>query len=151
MKNKFLTTIVVIMAILGLAGCSSKFQTLFSYTYKVDTGDNVKIELDTSDGYSITSSVPFEISQNKEVLSVGTFIYGEYYDAYVKEVKANEDVKIITEASKNNIKYVFYNYNDKEYNYVILITDSKTGLLLENTTSEECAQEVFERLKITLQ
>lgn len=48
-------------------------------------------------------------------------------------------------------KYVFWNYDDKEYNYVILIEGSDTGILLGNSASKESAKEVFKRLEITLE
>lgn len=147
MKNKILTVLITVMVMVWFTGCN----TSLSYTYKVSTGDNVKIELDTTDGYSITSKVPFEISKDGDVLSNGTFIDSKQYDSYVNVINSDENAKLLDESSNDNIKYVFWNYNDTEYNYVILIQESKTGIVLGNTVSEECAKEVFKRLKITLE
>jgi hypothetical protein len=51
----------------------------------------------------------------------------------------------------DGIKYVFWNYDDKEYNYVILIKGSETGIILGNNVSRETAEEVFSRLKFDLE
>ena len=147
MKKRILVVIMVVGAALGLTGCN----TSFAYTYNVDTGDAVRIELNTTDGYSISSETPFEISKDGEVLSTGTFIYEEYYDAYVEAAETDENAEILDKGNENGIKYVFWNYDDEEYNYVILIKGSDTGILLGNNISEESAKEVFERLEITLE
>ena len=49
---------IMIMAI----GCG-KANTNKAYTYSVATGDSVKIQLDTSDNYDISSDLPFQITR----------------------------------------------------------------------------------------
>ena len=72
---------IMIMAI----GCG-KANTNKAYTYSVATGDSIKIQLDTSDNYDISSDLPFQITKAGEVLSEGTFIKGEMYSQYVESI-----------------------------------------------------------------
>lgn len=54
---------------------SGEVSTEKSYTYSVDNGDDIKIGVNTSLGYDITSEVPFTISKNGETAFQGSFIY----------------------------------------------------------------------------
>lgn len=117
-----------------------------SYTYEVTTGDKIEIKLKTGDGYAISSNVPFEISKSDSVLSQGTFIKIDDYDQYVNNAKQDSKSKILESSTKDGITYVFYNYNDQEYNYIISIDNSNTAIVLGNNVSESSAREVFDRL-----
>lgn len=148
MKKKFniiFSLIVVVM--LFFTGCGDS-KTPVSYTYKVETGDNIKISLTTNDGYELTSDIPFVISKDKKELSQGTFISAEYYTAYVDSVKNDEKAEIIDEGTKSDCSYVMWNYNDSEFDYVVMINGTNTGILIANNVSEESAKECFDRLEI---
>lgn len=41
-----------------------------------------------------------------------------------------------------------WNYNDSEFNYVVMINGTNTGMLIANNISEESAKECFDRLEI---
>ncbi len=146
MKKVLLSISLMVFSILVLTGCT----TNLSYTFNVDTGDNVKIELNTTDGHKMTSELPFKISLDDKTLSEGTFITNDGYNQYKNAIDTDSNAKIIDSGDKGEISYIFYSYNDKEYNYLIKIKDSKTGLLIGNSVSEESAKDVFERLTITL-
>lgn len=143
--NIFFSLIVVVM--LFVTGCGDSKKTV-SYTYKVETGDNIKISLTTNDGYELTSDIPFVISKDKKELSQGTFISAEYYTAYVDSVKNDEKAEIIDEGTKSDCSYVMWNYNDSEFDYVVMINGTNTGILIANNVSEESAKECFDRLEI---
>ena len=121
---------IMIMAI----GCG-KANTNKAYTYSVATGDSVKIQLDTSDNYDISSDLPFQITKAGEVLSEGTFIQGEMYSQYVESVQGDEKAKVIDSGNVGENEFLFWEYNNSEYNYAILVGDSKTGILLGNIVS----------------
>ena len=132
--------------LLSLAGCNSSK----AYTYSVETGDTVKVSLDTSDKYDITSDLPFAISCDGKALSQGSFITSEDYSLYVDVVDEDSNATLIDSGSKNGNKYIFWSYNETEYNYAILIGDSNTGVILGNDVSEESAKECFGRLTISV-
>lgn len=77
--------------LLTLTGCT----TNKSYTFNVETGDKIKVGLNTTDGYDLSSDLPFTISKDGETLSQGTFIKVSYYDEYVKVANTDSLVKII--------------------------------------------------------
>ena len=129
-------------------GCGDS-KTSLSYTYNVETGDKISISINIADGYSLSSNVPFTISKDKEKLSQGTFITAAYYNEYVDSIKSDDNAEIIDEGTKGDCSYVMWNYNDSEYNYVIMIEGTNTGILLGNNVSEESAKECFDRIDIS--
>lgn len=145
MKKIFTSILLVGIMIVSLTGCT----TNKSYTYNIETGDKVKITLNTTDGYDLSSDLPFTVSKDGNTLSQGTFIQGSYYQQYVET--ANTQGQIIDRGSNDSIEYVFYSYNNSEYNYVIKIKDSDTALLLGNPNSQEEAKKCFELLSFSLE
>lgn len=149
MKKSISALLLLLCLIFTLSGCGEA-KTHKSYTFSVDTGDKVQIELDTTGGYDITSELPFEISKDGSTLSQGIFIEAEQYASYTEAINTDGGAKVIDEGTKDSNKYVFWSYNDSEFNIVILIGDSNTGILLGNAVSEESAKECFDRLTISL-
>ena len=133
-----------------IAGCG-KGSFSKAYTYSVTTGDSVKIKLNTSDNYDISADMPFKITKDGEVLSQGTFMHGEMYNQYVESAQYDEKVKVIDSGKIGENEFLFYEYNNSEFNYVVLVRDSNTGLIIGNNVSEESARECFERLEISLE
>jgi hypothetical protein len=140
---------MLLVGMLFVVGCGNATTTV-SYTYTIETGDSIIISLNTNDGYSLSSDIPFVISKDKEEQSQGTFIEAEYYSIYVDSVENDENAEIIDQGEKDNCSYVMWNYGDSEYDYVIMINGTNTGILLGNNVSEESAKECFDRLTITV-
>lgn len=147
MKKRLVYVFAILSMMILFVGCGNA-KTSKSYTFNVETGDSVKVKLDTSDKYNITSEVPFEISQDGDVKSQGTFIFGEAYEQYKDVVDTDENAELLDSGNKDGNEYVFWSYDDSEYNYAILIEGSSTGLILANDVSEESAKECFNRLTI---
>lgn len=140
-----------------LSACNSNaLKTSLSYTYTVETGDNVKIKLDTSDGYSIEKDLPFKIIKNDTVISEGTFITIDGYNQYKNIVESGSDksVTIIeSETNSNGITYIFYKVDSSagiEYDYIVKINNSNTGLVIGSLISEADAKDVFNHLTISI-
>lgn len=146
--KKIIISILTVCMVLCMAGCGN-VQSGKSFTYNVETGDKVQIRLDTTDDYDLSSDLPFEISKDGKTLSTGSFIKAEGYEQYVEAVTASESAEIIEQGTKDSNKYMFWRYNG-EYNYVVIVGESDTGVLIGNKESEESARECFNRLKITL-
>jgi len=136
----------LLIACAGCAGSSSK-----AYTFHVDNGESVKIKLDTSDKYDLTSEVPFTITQDGETLSQGTFILGESFEQYAAVVEEDEEAELLDSGTVDGIEFIFWAYNEAEFNYAILLEGGNTGILLGNTVSEESAREVFARLTFSVE
>lgn len=146
-KNLIILSILLSTMMLTLTGCHKEK----SYTFNVETGDKVKVELDITDGYDMTSELPIEFSKDDKVISQGTFGQEDAYDLYYQIVKKDSGSTLIEEKSKDNIEYIFYEYNNSEYNYIIRIKDSKTCFILANSISQESAQEIFNKLRFEVE
>jgi len=129
-----------------LAGCSDN--SSMTYTFSVDNGDSIKVSLDTTDNYSMSSDLPFSISCNGETLSQGTFIQGDAFEQYKSVAMSDKNARVIDSGIKGGNDYIFWCYNGAEYNYAIMINDSNTGIVLGNAISEESARECFDRLSV---
>lgn len=119
-----------------------------AYTYNVSTGDQIELRLDTSDKYDISSDVPFIISRDGETLSQGSFITLEGYEQFVQVVMSDSDAEVIEQKTRNGLEYIFYVYNESEYNYAVKIVGSNTALLIANNVSQASAEDCFNRLTI---
>lgn len=149
MKKRISVLMLALCLIIAFCGCSIKFQK--SFTFSVETGDKVCVELDTTGGYDISSDLPFKISKDGSVLSQGTFIEAEWFEYYAEAANTDPDAKVIETNTKDSNQYVFWVYDNSQYNYTILVGDSDTGILLGNDVSEESARECFDRLTISLE
>lgn len=149
MKKKYKIFFICMCVLLSMVGCNAKVKKSMTYKYSVDTGDEIKITLDTSDEYKLTPELPFSISHDGETLSQGQFIIAESYSQYVDVVNSDEKATLIDSGSKDGNEYIFWSYNDSEYNYAVLIADSNTGVVIGNPVSEEAATECFERIDIS--
>jgi len=133
--------------LLAFAGCSTK--STKAYTFDVDNGDKIKITLNTTDNYDLSSELPFTISKDGKIQSHGTFIDSESYQQYYDAVKNDANAQLIDQGEKDDIEYFFWCYNSSEYNYAIRIKKSQTGVLLGNVVSEDSAKQCFERIEFS--
>jgi len=145
--KKLSLIILGVLSLFILTGCS----TYKAYTYNVETGDSVKVKLITSDNYDISSEIPFSITQNDDVKCSGTFITLDGYNQYLNVVNNDPSSSIIENNSKDNLKYLFYNYNNSEWNYIIKINNSNTGVLLGSNVSIDSARDCFDRLEFIIE
>lgn len=145
MKKTFKLLLIAIVLGIFMTGCTKTK----SYTFKVETGDNIKIELNMKNKYNITSDTPFKITKDKETVCQGDFYYLDAYNKYEELIEENSDVELIEESTKDGNKYMFWNYIDKEYDFAIKIKESNTVILMGSTISEKQAKECFDLLKFT--
>lgn len=149
MKKVLALALFAILLICLFAGCSTNSSK--AYTFTVDNGDEIKIELNTSDSYDLSSELPFTISCEGETLSQGSFVLAESYQQYVSVVNTDENAELIDSGIKDGNEYIFWCYNGAEYNYAVLIKGSNTGIVIGNPVSEESAKECFNRLTISVE
>lgn len=145
MKKVLFSLVFALTILLTVTGCS----TSKSFTWDVTTGDKIKIKIDTTGGYDITSELPFAISKDGETLSQGTFITIDGYHQYINAVKNDSTANVIDSGTKNGVTYTFYSVNNSEFNYLIKVDGLNTGILLGNPNSQSEAEEVFNRLTIS--
>lgn len=149
MKKAFAIVLTLAFILAALAGCSGS--SYKAYTFTVETGDKVKLSLNTSDDYDLTAELPFAISCDGKTLSEGTFILAESFAQYRAAVESDEKAELLDSGKKDGIEFFFWCYDGKEFNYAIRIEGSQTGIILGNPVSEESARECFNRLTISLE
>lgn len=148
--HKMMLCLVALVCIAAvIAGCTT--HSSMSYTFNVETGDAVKVTLDTSDKYKISTDGRFTISLDGKTLTQGIFIHGDAYAQYVTAAKTDDKATVLDSGTKDGHEYIFWSYNGKEYNHAILITGSNTGIILCNQVSEESAKACFDRLSFSLE
>lgn len=143
--------LVTVLLCALLAGC----QTYRSYTYNCNTGEKVKLQLNTTNDLQIEAGPPFVISRKGEVLAQGDFLTEGGYRQYVDAVhSAGDSVTIYEETSNEALTWLFYHTegsSGQEYNYIIQINGAKAGVVVGSQISRETAEEVFEALTFSIE
>ena len=150
MMKRITSLLLIAIMMCALYGCANGKMTM-SWTYAVDTGEKVTVKVLINDGYSISSQVPFAISQNGQILTQGTFIKGEACEQYREAAKTQDGATFLEEGMIGNHQYFAWSFNDSEWNYCIQLKGGKTGILLGNNVSRDSAKEVFSRLEVAIE
>lgn len=158
--KKFLNILPAILAVclLGvMAACEMHAST--SVTYKVDTGDSIKIEVDTTAGFSQDTEVPFSIKKDDAVYLEGSFGTEDAFDFFQHYATTDDDVVLLEEGEKDGNQYLMYATSGDsvsaessittEYDYVVRVANSNTCVVLYGSVSEEAAREAFEATTIS--
>ncbi len=138
MKRFLSFALVFLLALTLLVGCSSTK----SYTFRVATGDNIKITLDTSSGLDLVQdNGQFAIKSGDETIFAGAFIEADTYTQYIDSIHADggEAITVISEDGYG----VFYTVNGSvgvEYDYITFIDGGNTGILMGSVSSQANAE-----------
>ena len=139
MKKVFLS--LLLMSMVLIQGC--EMHTHFSYTFDVETGDKIKVTLETGEGYAISQEDGrFTISQNDEEILQGIFLTESGYNQYYQTVSQLTD----KEVNDNVIYYEVNGNSGREYDYLLKVKDSHTGIIIGSLSGKEKAQTAFQRL-----
>lgn len=153
MKMKKLAALALstVLGMFVLTGCS----TSMSFTYEVGTGDTVKVELDTSEGFLLEDNGgSFAVTEDDETILQGVFITEDDYDFYMEMVEVADGVENVEEDSADGITWLFYNFNGnagEESNFIVWIDGSDTGVLLGSLEGSRTAKKAFESLTFTVE
>lgn len=153
-KKKVLALICCVLFALSFVGCS--FKKYKSITYRLTTGDTVKVTLDKSDGYGLVegaSNTLYFLEPDGKRSSVGAFGSKADYFSIYNSLAYDVNVTIYDRGSDKNIEYVFYKTvgaHGEEYDYIIYIKDSNSCFIMGNQESKSSAEEVFNRLEFQL-
>ena len=148
--KRIASIMLALLMLMAFAGCSNA-NTSMSWTYKVETGDNVTVSLNTTNGYTISAEVPFVIGHDGKELSHGTFIKGDFCEEYRNAATTQEGATFLEEGTIGEHTYFAWSFKDAEWNYCIELEGGKTGILLGNAVSYDSAKEVFSRLEIAIE
>lgn len=132
-----------------LTGCKS--QSSMSYTFKVETGDSVKVTLDTSGSeYKLTQSDgTFAVEEEETAVLQGVFLTEDMYDQYKA---AAETAGAIVETGDNG--FILYEYEGAagvEHNILTMISDSDTGVIIASLEENDKVKEAYSKLKFEVE
>lgn len=149
MKRKSIYIFPILLLCIALfSGCT---HTSFSYTFNVETGEQIKVTLDTTDGMKLSQEDGHFMvsSEDNEELSLGIFLLEEQTQNYFDNLPTAEDVEILDQTEKDGLSYVFYRYEENGspvWNYIIKLNGAVTGIGITNGVSQESAEAVMSRL-----
>ena len=146
MKRLIKVITVFILSIFVVTGCNKTI----SVTYNVQTGDKVEVVLNTKENYKLTTDVPFKINRGDDLVTIGQFLTEDGYQYYVSTIATDPKVSDKREDKKDDHTYVYWTYDNRSYEYLIYLKDSKTAVLLVTDTTKEDADKVFDMLQFNL-
>lgn len=145
-KNYFLCALAFAM-MFALCSCS----TFLSYSFNVETGDKIKVTLDTSSGLSLEQKDGvFSVKKDDEVILQGMFINEATYNQYVK-IKGQQGMTVLADTEKDGNTYYMYEVDGQagtEDNFVVWLKNSNTGVILGSVAGKDNAKEAFEKLTL---
>lgn len=150
-EELILKKLVVLLGILciGIMGCAS---TGKSYTFGTESGEKIRVRLDTSSGYDIIENEgQFAITDlDGEAIVNGIFITPEFYEAYAELAVEYDHVT----GEKGGNTYILYQYvaeTHTENNYVIDIDGTDVGLIMASMAEKWEVQDIFDLMTITVE
>lgn len=153
--KKFRKTLTVLAcmtaAMFALTGCS----TNMSYTYKVGTGDEVKVTLDTSEGLVLENEDSgFSVTKDDDTILQGIFVDEDTYEVYRDSVKADDTAEIVEEDSANGITWIYYHFDGAsgmESDFIAFIDGSSTGVIIASLEDADTAEAAFDSLSFSVE
>ena len=143
---------IALLLVFCLNACSTS--TSMSYTYIVDTGNTVKVTLDTTESdYKIKPDESnFILYNDEQIIAQGCFTDISGFEYYVSAAHADENVTVLEDTGNK----VIYMYNDDEYSEYDLIMNlnNKTcviiGSLLDDNITQDIVKDVLSRLTFNI-
>jgi hypothetical protein len=147
--NRLAVMALGLMMALGAAACTKS--SWKSYSFKVTTGDNVEVKLDTSDGFDLTQEdgrFTVKNPEGREVLQA-SFGTAEDFNRYVNVVKSDKSAKINSEDDK----YIYWDYTEAdgtvEHDRAVMVSD-KTGIMIGSLADKSEGEKAYEALTFTV-
>lgn len=157
---KKISTILITMLLLTLmlSGCGKDVKKTMSITLNVDTGDSVKLTLDTSEDNKIafdkeTSIINISDAEDNIVLQ-GIFVPQNSYSLYYETAYTDNRCDIISTGKGYGLSYTYYTYNDGNNincEYIGWIIGTNSGVVFESTTlSTDDCWDLLEKLSFSV-
>ena len=147
-KRRLLILTAAVLLLAMLPGCH--FTSSKSYTFSVETGDSIKVTLDTSDGYALSQeNGMFSVSSGEETILQGIFLLEETYEQYMELSETADGIIVLEEDERKDVSYLFYEFVGEagtENDFVIFVKDSGTGVLIGSLAGRDAAKAAFDRL-----
>ncbi|MCH5298732.1 MAG: hypothetical protein J1E96_03110 [Ruminococcus sp.] len=155
MNSKKTISAVLLALLFALMLTSCTTHSTMSFTFNVETGDCIKVDLDTSNGLTLSQeNGEFHVKNGDQKILDGIFTTKENYDSYMG-LKDTDAMNVIEEGKTgNNNDYLFYECESDlgtEYDFIVWVEGSNTGVLVGSLTDQETAKNAFDSLTISLE
>ena len=141
--KKLICAALAVLLCFTLAGCSG-IETSKTYTFAVTTGDKISVTLRTGDGYELDQdNGQLSVSKDDVTILNGMFLHSEAYSMYEENIAATAERY---EVIDNGLFYQYAGEVGTENDFLIMIPDSNTLVILGSLSDEAAAKAAFERL-----
>lgn len=134
-----------------LCGCSTS--STMSLTFAVETGDNIKVTLDTSKGLRLSQADGgYAVAEEGETVLQAFFVEQAVYEQYMDAVMTQEGVTVRRQESENGITFLAYSFDGAagmENNFIIWIDGTATGMVAASLADSETADRAFQSLSFS--
>lgn len=138
---------VALFMVLLVGGCN----TYKSYVFAVDTGDDVEVKLDTTDGWRLENDFGrFIVKKGEKEIITGYFGSEENYNESYENITTSDLYTVMNEKSRDGYTYIHYSYEGKG-NYVIMMLEgTNTCVYMLCEEDADTANEAYNRLTIKI-
>ncbi len=141
--------ILFVLMQLAFVSCSSGYTGIFQID---QTGDKIRVEVDTSDGWSVEEkSEIMQVSKDGEPVLQAIAYARDYYNITLNQLKLTGGMTILEESEKDGNSYTLYEYNAEmtSYVYIIKVKNTDSCVVIEGLKDKELTEEGFSRVKLS--
>lgn len=151
MKSKKHAFLAVLLLICVLLSACNPFPRQKLAIFTINLKDKIKIALDTNGGYSITADFPFSVYSSAQKLGTGKFISAGEYQEFLNQVILHHQHPVLDKGhSQDGHRFLFWQ-DSEGFHYALLLEELDAGILFSTDISQECAQDCFERMHISVE
>lgn len=138
--------LLCLLLTLALTAC----RTQMSLTYQIDNGEQIKVELNSSDGHKLSQEEGLPaVKKDGETVLLCQFLQADGFDTYAAGLATSGDVTIFQASPEEDPAFYFYRYTGggaDEYLFLLRIPGAETGVLCGGTVSKEAAEDAYRHL-----
>lgn len=132
------------MTPLVATGCTTHFDK--SYTFVVETGDDVKVTLDMKSGYDLAQDGgQFEVTNGDETIVTGMFTESAQFYSYKGSMDAGSFDGEVEESADDILAWTYSDADGEEHNRFVLVSDN-TAVLMGSLADADAASTAYDAL-----
>lgn len=149
--KRVMEVLLVCMCSLCFIGCSN-VKTDKSYSFEVETGDTIKVTLETQNGYNMTNESPMTFTKKEaDYEAKGVFMVEDNYTQVVNQITSDSfSGKLLEEGETvEGNDYLFFMEDmgqNTQYSFVLHIGDSDTYYMMSTLADRDLFEKNFDAL-----
>lgn len=146
LKHRTMAALLSLTLLLGLTACHSSK----SFTFQIDNGEQVKVTLNTTDGYDLTQEDgTFAVEEDGKTILYGRFLKPEGFALYQEEMSKQKNAKLVTLEPADSPTLCIYTFDGSagpEVDYLMKLDGGETVVYLYTTKTAAEAEKLVELL-----